>query len=299
MRYWSKILLAWVVAGGSLTASPLIKVMLLTGVSDERYHSWEMTSAVVKRHLDDAGIFQTELVICPADVEGKRAFSPDWLAYDVIVMVYNDGNWAKDPTEQSEWSYATKQGFKSYVREGGGLVIQHSTNNGFPDWLPFLEMSGVGGWGGRSSDEGRMVVWRDGAPVHLDHESRPRHPPRGDFWVTVRDRRHPITRGLPETWLQPNDEIYTSMRGPAKNLQILATAYSDPSQPRGSAEHEPMLMVIRYGKGRVFHTTLGHCSPGDEEPVASLETAGFKAMMQYGTEWAATGDVTLPPIARR
>jgi len=43
--------------------------------------------------------------------------------------------------------------------------------------------------------------------------------------------------------------------------------------------------VLSYGKGRIFHTTLGH-------DIAALSCVGFIATFQRGTEWAATGSVT-------
>jgi uncharacterized protein len=46
-----------------------------------------------------------------------------------------------------------------------------------------------------------------------------------------------------------------------------------------------MLMVTDYGKGRIFHTTMGH-------DVAALSCVGFMTTLQRGTEWAATGKVT-------
>ncbi len=46
-----------------------------------------------------------------------------------------------------------------------------------------------------------------------------------------------------------------------------------------------MLMVLKYGKGRIFHTAMGH-------DVAALSCVGFIATFQRGTEWAATGKVT-------
>jgi type 1 glutamine amidotransferase len=49
-----------------------------------------------------------------------------------------------------------------------------------------------------------------------------------------------------------------------------------------------------YGKGRVFHTTLGHVGPKDVPPYLALTCAGFIATLQRGTEWAATGKVTQP-----
>jgi type 1 glutamine amidotransferase len=46
-----------------------------------------------------------------------------------------------------------------------------------------------------------------------------------------------------------------------------------------------MLMVLSYGMGRIFHTTMGH-------DVPALSCVGFIATFQRGTEWAATGKVT-------
>ena len=44
-------------------------------------------------------------------------------------------------------------------------------------------------------------------------------------------------------------------------------------------------MVLSYGKGRIFHTTLGH-------DVNALSSVDFVVTFQRGTEWAATGAVT-------
>jgi len=48
-------------------------------------------------------------------------------------------------------------------------------------------------------------------------------------------------------------------------------------------------MAIAYGKGRVFHTALGHNNGKD---VTAQKCVGFIVTLQRGTEWAATGKVT-------
>jgi type 1 glutamine amidotransferase len=94
---------------------------------------------------------------------------------------------------------------------------------------------------------------------------------------------HPIMRGLPETWMHQGDELYADLRGPGK-MTVLATAYSDPVN-HGTGDDEPMVMVSRFGKGRVFHTTWGH-------DVLALSSTDAVVLFQRGVEWAATGKVT-------
>jgi type 1 glutamine amidotransferase len=104
--------------------------------------------------------------------------------------------------------------------------------------------------------------------------------------VKLRDAENPIVKGLPDEWLHAKDELYDRLRGPAKDMHILATAYSDP-ETGGTGRHEPMLMTLTYGKGRVFHTVLGHAD-------YSMKCVGFITTLLRGAEWAATGAVTIP-----
>jgi type 1 glutamine amidotransferase len=84
--------------------------------------------------------------------------------------------------------------------------------------------------------------------------------------------------------MHQGDELYATLRGPGENMTVLATAHSDPAN-NGSGNNEPILIVLNYGKGRIFHTTMGH-------DVSALSCVGFMATFQRGTEWAATGKVT-------
>ncbi|HMC10661.1 MAG TPA: ThuA domain-containing protein, partial [Pirellulaceae bacterium] len=106
------------------------------------------------------------------------------------------------------------------------------------------------------------------------------------FQIVVRDAEHPITKGMPREWLHVNDELYDKLRGPGQNMHVLATTFSDPAKG-GTGRHEPMILTIDYGKGRVFHTPMGH---GND----SQECVGFIATFIRGCEWAATGKVTEP-----
>lgn len=261
-------------------AQARIKVMILTGQSNP-YHNWAVSSAAIKRMLEDAGLFEVNVATTPGKGQDMSAFKPDFTGLGAVVMDY----------EGDEWPDATRQAFVNYVRGGGGLVMVHAADNAFPKWAEFLEMSGVGGWGGRDESWGPKVRWRDGRMVLDSTPGTAMHPPRHDFLVVARAPEHPIMKGLPAEWMQANDEIYSQLRGPAKNLQVLATATADKTKG-GTGEHEPMFMTIQYGKGRVFHNTLGHVGPKDAMPVPALASVGYIVSIQRGTEWAATGTVT-------
>ena len=180
----------------------------------------------------------------------------------------------------------TQDSFVKYMMKGGNLVVVHAADNSFPKWKEFNEMIGLGGWKGRNEKDGPYVYWKDGKIVR--DESKGRGGSHGRPWeykVVVRENKHPITRGLPPEFLMVKEELYDRLRGPAKNMTVLATAFAE----GGSERHEPVLMTIKYGKGRVFHTVMGHSH-------TSMGGVAFQETLIRGTEWAATGNVTFPPV---
>jgi hypothetical protein len=268
-----------------------LRVMLLTGQSS-KYHDWTKSAPLVKTYLEQAGRFTVDVVTTPPAGADMAGFAPKFAGYAAVVMVY----------EGAEFPAATKAAFVAYMKAGGGLVVIHDTDNAFPFWPEWNEMIGVGGWGmkpdggigARDEKWGPKIRWRDGK-VFLDSTTpgNATHPPRHDFAVVTRAPQHPIMRGLPATWLHAHDEIYSQLRGPAKNVTVLATAQPDKAKfPTATGEHEPMLLALSYGQGRVFHTTLGHVGPNDKPPFLSIACAGFIVTLQRGTEWAASGAVT-------
>ena len=286
-----KPLVLALLAAAPLAAAPMHKVMLLTGQSS-KYHDWTKCAPLVKSYLDQTGLFAVDVVTTPPRGGDMSGFSPKFSDYAAVVVVY----------EGDEFSPATKAAFVDYMKNGGGLVTVHDTDNAFPYWKDWNEMIAVGGWGmkadgnigARNESWGPLIRWRDGQMV-LDHSTKGNatHPAKHDFPVVIRTPEHPTMRGLPGTWMHANDEIYSRLRGPAKNVTVLATAQPDKGKfPTATGENEPMLMAISYGKGRVFHSTLGHVGPKDTAPIAPVSCVGFIVTLQRGTEWAATGQVT-------
>ena len=274
---------------GTLSAAPL-RVMLLTGESN-RFHDWTKSSPLVKTYLEQTGLFAIDVVTAPAKGVETSDFNPKFSDYAVVVMDY----------ETMDWPAATKAAFVAYMKNGGGLVTIHAADNGFPNWPEFNEMIGIGGWGmtptggvnARKSTDGLKIRWRDGHAVTDDSSGGYGHPAPHDLTIVTRTPDHPITRGLPAAWLHPMDEVYSQLRGPAKNVTVLATALADKNKfPHASGEDEPVMMTIAYGKGRVFHLTLGHVAPKSTPPFLPLTCVGFIVAVQRGTEWAATGAVT-------
>jgi type 1 glutamine amidotransferase len=276
-------------AASTMPAAPL-RVMLLTGESN-RYHDWTKSSPLVKTYLEQTGLFAVDVVTAPLKGVETSDFNPKFSDYAAVVLDY----------ETMDWPAATKAAFVDYMKNGGGLVTIHAADNAFPNWPEFNEMIGIGGWGmtptggvnGRKPTDGLKIRWRDGHTVADASPGGYGHPAPHDFAVVTRTPDHPIMQGLPAAWLHPMDEIYSQLRGPAKNVTVLATALADKKKfPNASGEDEPMLMAISYGKGRVFHTTFGHVSPKSTPPFLPLTCVGFIVTLQRGTEWAATGKVT-------
>ncbi|MBI3694208.1 MAG: ThuA domain-containing protein [Acidobacteria bacterium] len=241
-------------------APPKIQALIITG---QNGHDWRATTPVMRKILEDTGKFEVRVT------EEFRGAGPETLApYDLIILNYYDRR-----RPELRWGERADKALLDFVRSGKGLVMYHFSTAAFDGWEEYEKLSGAN--------------WRP---------NQGHHSARHDFTVDIKDRDHPITRGMKSSFPELNDELYANLKWqPAGSYHVLATAWDDHSLYKGKARqpipgdgiHQPMLWTLDYGKGRVFATALGH----DAEPMKGL---GFIVTFQRGAEWAATGNVTIP-----
>ncbi len=251
-----------------------LRALILDGRNE---HDWKTTTPILQQILESTGRFQVDVSTAPDRREPYGDWSPQFSEYNVVVSNFNDSD---------VWPEAVRENFVQFVRGGGGFVTVHSANNSFGDWPEYMELVGLGL---RGAEYGERLFFDDSGKLVRVPQAEgvsSGYGPHHSFHVTLRESQHPIVVGLPQRWLHKHDELTHGLRGPARNLTILATAFSAKNKG-GTGVHEPMMWVIPYGEGRVFSTMLGH------SPYA-LTCAGFVSTLQRGTEWAATGQVTLP-----
>ncbi|WP_235296953.1 ThuA domain-containing protein [Portibacter marinus] len=298
-----------------------LKALIIDGQNN--HGVFPMTTVMMKDYLEETGLFEVDIertkyiyqgphhneiegvdsiqqLVDMYPIESEKEFEhtskpqsdsdyhPNFSKYDVVICNFG---W-----QTADWPKQTQDDFVKYMKSGGGLVIIHAANNAFGDWDEYNKMIGLGGWGGRDENSGPYVYYDDNDELQRDMSegNAGSHGPQHEFVLTTRSPDHPIMKDLPEKWLHTKDELYERLRGPAENMTVLATAFSDKEgnqapwdkTRKGSGNHEPMLMTIEYGEGRVFHTALGHMD-------YSMESVGFIITFQRGAEWAATGKVTI------
>ena len=264
------------------TATSQRKVLLLSGQNN---HSWQRTTPLVEDILKESGLFTVDLSITPPQGADKTIWDtwrPNFAQYDVVLNNYFGDAWP-EPVQSS---------FLSYIQEGGTCLILHAANNAFEGWKPFEDMVGLL-WRNNTYGE-RLYYDDDGEIIRVPVGEGPGagHGKIHDWAITVRDNQHPILKGMPSEWMHAHDELYHGQRGPARNVNILATAFSS-EESGGTGKHEPVVWWVASGKGKVLTFLPGHLWPAQPEDT-SYRCVGLRTMLQRSTEWLATGNVTVP-----
>jgi uncharacterized protein len=263
-------------------AEKRLRVLIISGRNSYE-HDWTGVNNTLRALLQDTGRF---------DVRVTEDFDHGTLqmlrAYDVVLLNYSS-RWNYDDPVEQRWTPAAETALFEYVRGGGGLVAYHSSFTFGYNWPEYRRLVGA--------------VMEPGSS---------RRSPPGAFALHLIDRTHPITAGVREFVWTYNDDMYTNMSfAPDAKLRVLATAHDSaasydpkltgPKYPvaaytpeklkamKGMDADHPQMWVQDYGKGRVFSITFGH----DE---VSLGFDGLRTLLTRGTEWAATGQVTLPVL---
>jgi type 1 glutamine amidotransferase len=281
-------------------AQKTIKTLIVDGQNN--HDQWPKVTYMMKKYLEGTGLFKVDvkrsaftwngeafledyaIAGLPKTVALKKSkadssFSPNFKKYDLVIVNFG---WNAAP-----WPEKTQKSLEKFIKSGGGLVVIHAADNSFPDWPAFNQMIGLGGWGDRTEKDGPYVYYDNDNKLIKDMSAGKAgsHGPQHEYLIEIRDPEHPITKGMPTKWLHTKDELYDRLRGPAVNMKVLATAFSAKDK-KGTDRNEPMLMTIDYGKGRIFHTPMGH-------EDYSVECVGFITSLLRGSQWAATGKVTL------
>lgn len=221
-------------------------------VSGANNHWWQWTTPSLRSMLEESGKFKVDVTETPA----KTLATEDLSQWKALVLDYNGPRWG----ERAETR------FLDAVAGGMGVVVVHAANNAFTGWVEYEKMV--------------ALCWREGTGHGRFHA----------FDVEVTDASHPITRGFDGLASHPDELYHRLVHMHQTDFRVLASAYSDP-ESGGTGEHEPMVIVKNYGRGRVFHTPLGHVWVNSQPNQVSHEDPQFRALIARGTEWAATGSV--------
>ena len=247
-------------AAVSLLASPQeppVRALIVSGANN---HEWQWTSPEIAAALTETGRFLVTVTDKPATdlVDCKRLAAAGEL--HVIVLDYNGPRWGE----------AAERGFLDAVTSGVGVTVLHAANNAFTGWAEYERMVGL--------------LWREGTGHGAYHP----------FDVNVVDRHHPVTAGMPDLRMHPDELYHRLALGQGAEFRVLLSAFSDP-KTGGTGRHEPMATVATFGKGRIFHTPLGHVWKGVPASRATWLDPQLRRLVARGTEWAASGAVTLDP----
>ena len=117
----SLVLVCFVLGMISTTRADAAPILVLI-VDGQNNHDWKGTTPLLKRYLEETGLFVVDVATTP-DKGEAIGFKPEFKKYKLVVSNYNGAAWQKE----------TQQAFEEFVRGGGGFLSVHAANNSFPE----------------------------------------------------------------------------------------------------------------------------------------------------------------------
>jgi type 1 glutamine amidotransferase len=240
--------------GYAAPAAPL-RVLILSGGGDQGGRD---TTPVLKRILADTGRFDVRICESPAGL------SPRTLAdFDLVV----DDRAGSSPAGETEKAIA------GFVESGKGLVITQAALGS--------SAGPITADGARPPDRSELAT---DLPDYLPVGPAGASPTSVQFFeVKLARPEHPIVQGMRPAF-RFADATYRGLTT-RPGAEVIATAVGETRGDGG--KDEAVLIASGHGKGRVFCIALGH-------DAAAMHQREFLAAFARGSEWAATGAVTLP-----
>jgi uncharacterized protein len=170
--------------------------------------------------------------------------SPAIHKYDLLVLHFQ--NWQQPgPGERA------RENLRQFVEGGKGVALVHfACGAWYGEWPEFAELAGRV-WAGQSVRQ---------------------HDPFGTFHVELVKPETSMLRGM--TGFDTQDELYVCLTG-EHPIEVLAQAKS-----KVDGKYYPMAFTSHYGKGRTFHSPLGH-------DAKAFSVPGVQELLRRGCAWAA------------
>lgn len=160
------------------------------------------------------------------------------------------------------WPKEAEDAFVKYIEEGRGgwIGFHHATLlgefDGYPMWQWFSDFMGG---------------------VRFKNYIAP----LADGTLIVEDKQHPVMKGVPASFVVPDDEWYTYDKSPRPNVHVLANVDESSYTPASDIKmgDHPVVWVNDSKKARNVYFQIGHSSK-------LYETEGFTTMFRNAIEWA-------------
>ena len=245
MKYLAFLILILLTQFACNPGSKPLDVLIISGRNN---HEWQQTTPFLENMFQQTGNFKTKITNQPDTLKYS-----DFEKFDVVLS-----NWNSWPENDLRWPAETENALLQFIKAGGGFVTFHSSTSAFYKWPEFQEIS-TGAWIMDTTSHGKPSETR----------------------VEISNNEHPVTQGM--KGFEIFDELWINA-SKSNKFEVLGTATNEELIKNGK-EKQSAILVAEYGKGRIFHTILGH-------DVKAMESAGFQILMLRGTEWAATGKVS-------